>query len=131
MTKELRNKSRPSGRVTRAPRRAAHAAEPAAPGPSAGWTFLTNHAHVLFCLVDDAEVRLRDVATRVGITERAVQRIVSDLEEAGYVTRSRIGRRNRYDVHADRPLRHPIEAHRDVKALLDLVLRPRRPRTAR
>jgi len=131
MTKEARNKRRPSESAARAPRRAARAAEPAEPSPTASWTFLTNHAHVLFCLVEDAEVRLRDVATRVGITERAVQRIVSDLEEGGYVTRSRVGRRNSYEVHADRPLRHPIEAHRDVKALLDLVLRPRRPRTAR
>jgi DNA-binding transcriptional ArsR family regulator len=131
MTKEARNKSRPSESVARAPRRAARAVEVAEPHPPAAWTFLTNHAHVLFCLGEDAEVRLRDVADRVGITERAVQRIVTDLEEAGYVTRSRVGRRNLYEVHTDRPLRHPIEAHRDVKALLDLVLRHRRPRAAR
>jgi predicted transcriptional regulator len=87
------------------------------------WTFLTNHSHVLLCLARDPELRLRDVAERVGITERAVQRIVSELEEAGYITRSRNGRRNLYEVHPDRPLRHPIEAHRDVSALLDLVLR--------
>ncbi len=131
MTKEARSKSRPAESGTRAPRRATPAVEPVEPAPTAAWTFLTNHAHVLFCLGEDAEVRLRDVADRVGITERAVQRIVTDLEQAGYVTRSRVGRRNSYEVHTDRPLRHPIEAHRDVKALLDLVLRPRRPRAAR
>lgn len=86
-----------------------------------GWTFLTNHAHVLLCLAADPEVRLRDVAERVGITERAVQRIVTDLEEGGYVTRVRVGRRNEYQVHRDRPFRHPIEAHRDISTLLRLV----------
>ncbi|UQA61327.1 helix-turn-helix transcriptional regulator [Polyangium aurulentum] len=130
MTKEARNKFRISESAAQASRRAARAAEPAE-SATAGWTFLTNHAHVLLCLVEDAEVRLRDVATRVGITERAVQRIVSDLEEAGYVTRSRVGRRNSYEVHGEGSLRHPIVAHRDIKALLDLVPRPRRPRATR
>jgi predicted transcriptional regulator len=97
----------------------------------AGWTFLSNHAHVLLCLAEDPEVRLRDVADRVGITERAVQRIVTDLEEGGYVTRERTGRRNTYEVHADKPLRHPIESHRDVKSLLDLILESRLSRAAR
>ena len=89
-----------------------------------GWTFLTNHAHVLFCIAQDPEVRLRDVATRVGITERAVQRIVTDLESEGYLLVAKEGRRNRYEVLYDRPLRHPIERHRSVKALIDLVLGP-------
>ena len=92
------------------------------------WTFLTNHAHVLLCLAADSEQRLRDVAGKVGITERAVQRIVTDLEEAGYLTRSRTGRRNEYRVHQHEPLRHPIEAHRDVSALIELVQKPRRQR---
>lgn len=91
------------------------------------WTFLTNHAHVLLCLAADPEIRLRDVAMRVGITERAVQKIVSELEEADYLTRTRVGRRNAYDVHGNRPLRHEIEAHRKVSDLLDLV---RKRRTA-
>ena len=85
------------------------------------WTFLTNHAHVLFCIALDPEVRLRDVATRVGITERAVQRIVTDLESAGYLLVTKEGRRNRYEVRDDLPLRHPIERHRSVKALIALV----------
>lgn len=90
--------------------------------PIAGWTFLTNHAHVLFCIAHDPEVRLRDVAVRVGITERAVQRIVTDLQAEGYLEVTKEGRRNRYQVHADLPLRHPIERNRAVKALIDLVL---------
>jgi DNA-binding MarR family transcriptional regulator len=88
-----------------------------------GWTFLSNHAHVLLCIAREPEVRLREVAHRVGITERAVQRIVADLEEGGYLSRSREGRRNRYEVHLDRPLRHAVESHRDVEVLLNVILR--------
>lgn len=90
--------------------------------PGAIWTFLSNHAHVLLCIARDPELKLSEVASQVGITERAVQRIVADLEAGGYLVRSRVGRRNRYEVHPERPLRHPIEAHRDVGALLALVL---------
>ena len=85
------------------------------------WTFLTNHAHVLLCLARDPEARLRDVAEQVGVTERAVQRIVTELEEAGYVERAREGRRNTYVVRSELPLRHPIEQHRSVASLIDLV----------
>src|SRR3954470_13560815 len=90
--------------------------------PTAGWTFLTNHAHVLFCIAQDPEVRLRDVAARVGITERAAQRIVTDLEGEGDLTVSKEGRGTRYQVHYELPLRHPIERHRTVAALIDLVV---------
>ncbi len=86
-----------------------------------GWTFLTNHSHVLICIAQEPEVLLRDVALKVGITERAVQRIVTDLEEGGYLTRIRTGRRNQYEINPSRPLRHPVEAHRPVGILLDLV----------
>lgn len=89
--------------------------------PGTGWTFLTNHAHVLLCLASDPSARMRDVALRVGVTERAVQRIITDLEEAGYLTRERDGRRNRYLVRRDAPLRHPIERHRKVSTLIALV----------
>lgn len=89
------------------------------------WTFLSNHGHVLLCIAREPELRLRDVAARVGITERAVQRIVADLEQEGYLTRVRSGRRNRYELFADRPLRHPIEAHQQVRSLLELVLDPK------
>lgn len=82
------------------------------------WTFLTNHAHVLVCLARDPEARLRDVAVRVGITERAAQRILADLVDAGYVERERVGRRNRYLLDREQPLRHPLERHRSIGELL-------------
>ena len=85
------------------------------------WTFLTNHAHVLILIAADPEIKLRDAALRVGITERAVQRIVADLEAAGILARSREGRRNRYTVFPKQPLRHPVEAHRTVADLLALI----------
>ncbi len=86
------------------------------------WTFLSNHAHVLLLLAKDPDIRLRDVATRVGITERAVQRIVADLEDGSYIERERTGRRNRYKVHPELPLRHPVEAHRRIGSLIALVV---------
>ena len=96
-------------------------AKPAkAPTPSR-WTFLTNHAHVLLSIAGDPEARVRDIADQVGITERAVQRIISELEEAGYLRHARDGRRNRYELLADRPLRHPIERHRLLSSLIALV----------
>lgn len=85
------------------------------------WTFLTNHAHVFLCIARDPGVRLREVSERVGITERATQRIVADLEAAGYVTRTRVGRRNQYAVNPERPLRHPVEAHASVALLIQIV----------
>jgi DNA-binding transcriptional ArsR family regulator len=95
-------------------------------GPVPAWTFLTNHAHVLLCIARDPAARLRDVAEVVGITERAAQRIVAELEEAGYLTRTRDGRRNRYELHPSVPLRHPLEREHPIGELLD-VLRPVRP----
>jgi DNA-binding MarR family transcriptional regulator len=86
------------------------------------WTFLSNHAHVLLLLAKDPEIRLREVAEKVGITERAVQRIVADLEAGNYIERERNGRRNRYLIHPELPLRHPVEAHRKVARLLALIL---------
>jgi DNA-binding MarR family transcriptional regulator len=92
-----------------------------------GWTFLTNHAQVLLCIDRDPGVRLRDVAGEVGITERAVQRIVRELVEAGFVERRRVGRRNHYEVNRSAAMRHRAQAGRDIGALLDL-LEPERPR---
>jgi len=89
-----------------------------------GWTFLTNHAHVLLCLTRDPEARLRDVAQLVGITERAAQRIVADLEAGGYLTRSRDGRRNRYEIHPAVPLRHPLERDHTVGEILSVLREP-------
>ena len=82
------------------------------------WTFLTNHAHVLIAISRDPELRQRDIAYVVGITPGAVQRILHDLEDGGYVRRERIGRRNRYEITADRPLRHPLESQHTVQELL-------------
>ena len=87
-----------------------------------GWTFLTNHAHVLLCIAQDAGIRLRDVAEKVGITERAAQRIVADLESEGYVTTERIGRRNRYKVHGRRPIRAPEADNVAIGDVLNLLL---------
>ena len=85
------------------------------------WNFLTNHTHVLLCVWEDPEARVRDIATRVGITERAVQRILQELESDGYLVRERVGRRNRYRVRGDRPLRHPVGDHRPVSVLLEVI----------
>jgi len=90
-------------------------------GSGAPWTYLTNHAHVLILLARDPEATMREVAETVGITERAVQRIVAELEQAGVLERSRVGRRNVYAVKADQPLRHPVESHCSVAELLDLI----------
>jgi DNA-binding transcriptional ArsR family regulator len=89
-------------------------------------TFLSNHAHVLMCLAAEPDLVLREVAARVGVTERAVQNIVADLEAEGLVTRHREGRRNRYELRLDCPLRHPLESHRTVHELIRLVTRRRR-----
>ncbi|MFJ4694276.1 helix-turn-helix transcriptional regulator [Streptomyces sp. NPDC088766] len=86
------------------------------------WTFLTNHARVLITLARDPESRLRDVADAIGITERAVQFIVADLEAAGYLTRTRVGRRNRYTIDPSVALRHPAEAGHPVGDLLATFL---------
>lgn len=81
--------------------------------------FLTNHAHVLLCLAGNPELRIRDIAERVGVTERAVLRILGNLEEAGCLAREREGRRTHYRLRPDRPMRHPVEATRSVRALVE------------
>jgi DNA-binding MarR family transcriptional regulator len=87
-----------------------------------GWTFLTNHSHVLLCLARDPEISVRQVSLQVGITERSVQRIVAELEAAGYLERNRRGRRNRYAIRRGLALRHPIEMHKRVGDLIAMVL---------
>jgi len=111
----------PQRRATR--KKTASGPRPAARTPRAPWTFLTNHAHVLVCLSQDPAARMRDVSGSVGVTERAVQRIVSELEEAGYIERHRDGRRNHYEIKTALPLRHPVESHCAVDDLLKLILR--------
>jgi DNA-binding MarR family transcriptional regulator len=85
------------------------------------WTFLSNHGHVLMCLAADPDARLRDIADRVGITERTVFGIVEGLEEAGIVTREKLGRRNTYRIDRTAHLRHPIESSRTVGDLIELL----------
>jgi hypothetical protein len=87
------------------------------------WGFLTNHAQALLCIAEDPGVRLRDIAGAVGITERAAYGIVTDLVEAGYVHKSKQGRRNRYSVQADKPLPEALLRQRTVGQLLDLLAR--------
>jgi DNA-binding MarR family transcriptional regulator len=85
------------------------------------WRFITNHTQVLLCIARNPDVRLRDVAAEVGITERAVQRIVRDLVQAGFLERERVGRRNRYVVNRRGAMRHPAQVGHQVGALLDLL----------
>lgn len=87
-----------------------------------GWTFLTNHSHVIILLARQPDMVLREVASEIGITERAVQRIIADLEEDGFLIREKIGRQNHYRVVRDLPLRHPIEGHKFIGDLVDLIL---------
>ena len=85
------------------------------------WTFLTNHAQVLLCLAQDPEIRVRDVADRVGITERAAQRILGELVDAGYVETEKVGRRNRYSVDRGHAMRHSAQTGYEIGALLDAL----------
>ena len=87
------------------------------------WTFVTSHTQVLLCIAQEPEARLRDVAERVGITERAAQRIVSDLVESGYVERRRIGRRNRYTINPTAEMRHELQRGLEIGRLLALLQR--------
>ena len=96
--------------------------EPSTFNGSSSWTFFSNHAHVLLCLYRDGDSILRDVALEVGITERAVQKIVSELEAAGVIKRKKVGRRNSYSINRRSRLRHSIEAHRTVGDLLSFVI---------
>ncbi|MCD0484863.1 winged helix-turn-helix domain-containing protein [Streptacidiphilus sp. ASG 303] len=96
------------------PSAAAETAKPA-------WTFLTNHGHVLVCIAQDPGIRARDIADRVGITERATQSIIADLIGAGYITRARVGRRNHYTINPHLPVRHPVEQPHSIGDLLAAV----------
>lgn len=87
-----------------------------------GWTFFTNHAHVLIALNRNPELRQRDLSVLVGITPAAVQRILNDLERGGYLVRERIGRRNRYEVVSNIALRHPLESAHTVDEILAVLI---------
>jgi DNA-binding transcriptional regulator PaaX len=94
------------------------------------WRFVTNHAHVLETIARDRTSRLTDIARTVGITERTAAEIVKDLVEAGYLTKTREGRRNRYEVHEELPLRHPQHRHHTVGELIGF-LEGRQPRATK
>ncbi len=85
------------------------------------WKFLTNYGLTLVCIAADPGVRMRDIAERVGITERAAHRIVGGLVDAGYIAKERTGRRNSYEIRADLPLHHPLERDMQLGHLLDAV----------
>ena len=92
-------------------------------GTQSGWRFVTNHTQVLLCIAANPEIRLRDIAVRVGITERAAQRIVADLVDGGYVMRQRTGRRNHYAINREMEMRHPAQFGFEIGPLLDLLRR--------
>lgn len=92
-------------------------------GSERQWTFFTNHGHVLVYLARNSDARVRDIAAEIGITERATQAILADLTRAGYVTATRVGRRNTYRIHADQAFRHPLEADHAVGEMLQIFLR--------
>lgn len=98
-------------------RRAARPAEPDS-STGRGWTFLTNHAHVLLCLARGEALTARELGVRIGITERAVQVILADLTDGGYLVKEKVGRRNLYTVNQKGRLRHPLEAHHTIGALI-------------
>jgi hypothetical protein len=120
--------ARRGGGLPRARRREGGPAAPQRPArrrPRASWKFLTNHALVLMCLVEAPTARTKDLARWIGITDRAAQRIVAELEAAGYLSSVKVGRGKRYRVRATAPMRHPLQRHRKVGALLGLT--PRLP----
>jgi hypothetical protein len=100
-------------------------------GLMAEWSFLSNHARVLVCIADDPGVRLRDIATTLGITERSAFGIVTDLTTAGYVVKDKDGRRNRYRIQAHLPLREGIGRELTIGDVLDLLVDSNGGRQAR
>lgn len=93
------------------------------PAPHTGWTFLTSHARVLASIADNHNVRIRDIAARCRLTERAVQKIISDLERDGYLSHTHSGRTNRYSIDPSKVMRHPAEAGLTVASLLSMLVR--------
>ena len=89
--------------------------------PKESWTFLTNHSHVLYCLSENPELVLREIAEKVGITERSVQRIVRELEQEGFLEKERVGRRNRYKLILKRELRHKLEKHTTIEHVINVL----------
>ena len=92
------------------------------------WSFLTNHAQVLLCIAHDSGIRLREIGEAVGITERAAHRIVVELADAGYISRTRNGRRNHYTIESDLPLPDPLAREQKIGDLLAILAGQRSPR---
>lgn len=90
-------------------------------GDATTWTFLTNHSHVLLAISKTPGIKVREISELVGVTERAVLKIISELNDAGFISIEKIGRENRYSVTSDIPLRHPLEQHRTVSELLEML----------
>lgn len=86
-----------------------------------GWTFFSNHGHVYFLIARNAEIVVREMASKVGITERSVMNILQDLEEAGYIKRKKVGRTNKYTIASRKTLRHPLESNVLLNDLADLI----------
>ena len=105
-------------KAKKAPARKASPRRRPDPIPTVGWTFLTNHTHVIIALLREPDILVRELALEVGVMERTILRILGELEEAGVVTKTREGRRNHYEVHLDAPLRHPLEAHCTLRDLV-------------
>ncbi len=122
-TADSNHKSALTDQTASRPTSPAFGSTQAAPN-KATWTFLTNHSHVLLLIARHPESRMRDLAEQVGITERAVQRIIDELEQGGYVTISKQGRRNVYTVCGEPHLRHPVEAAKTVGDLIHMVNGP-------
>ncbi|QNP76078.1 MarR family transcriptional regulator [Streptomyces roseirectus] len=101
------------------------------PEPHTGWTFVTNHARVLAAIADNHSARIRDIAARCRLTERAVQKIIADLEEGGYLSHTRRGRSNDYEIDPSKILRHPAEAGLTVASLLSMLVRDEAERKER
>jgi len=94
------------------------------------WTFLSNHTHVLICIARDPDCRVRDIAEQVGITDRAVMRILAELEEEGFIEHEKVGRRNHYRINLEGQLRHPLEEGKALRQLLNNLVDPRLLRVA-
>lgn len=99
----------------------AASAKTTSPQKRSSWTFLTNHAHVVILLKMHPQMILREIARHVGITERAVQKIILELEREGFIKKNRVGRQNRYTLYLNRPLRHQIEKHRTVADIVEMI----------
>jgi hypothetical protein len=96
---------------------------PEVPQSHIGWTFLTNHARVLAAIADNHNARIRDIAAHCRLTERAVQKIILDLEQEGYLSHTRVGRANTYQIEPSKVLRHPAEAGLTVASLLSWLVK--------